>query len=275
MADILPQSYLCATCLVLQGASHRSVFSSLEQGNIVDLHLPLDKEVIQSYTSCQMNTNESPFEQPSVTVDVLIFTINADQLNVLLIKRATRPYKGSWSIPGGFLHRGESLEQAALRVALEKTGVKDIYLEQLYTFGDPDRDPRARIVTVTYVALIPWKKLERPSSERVSDIAWFPINELPSLAFDHKHIVEYGLARLKAKITYSNIVYALLPERFRLSDLQKIHEVILGKPLDKRNFRKRLLSLDVLVETGEKEITGAHRPAMLYSFKTRDLVFFD
>ncbi len=221
-----------------------------------------------------MNTNEVPFEQPSVTVDVLILTINQDRLSVLLVKRADRPYKGSWSLPGGFLLRGESLDQAALRVALEKTGVKDIYLEQLYTFGDPDRDPRARVVTVTYVALIPWKKLERPRSERISDLNWFPVNELPVLAFDHKAILEYGLARLKAKVTYSNIVYGLLPDKFRLSDLQRIHEIILGKPLDKRNFRKRMLSLGLLKETGEQEIAGAHRPAMLYRFKTRDIVFF-
>ncbi len=222
-----------------------------------------------------MDTNELQIEQPSVTVDVLIFSINDDQLNVLFIQRSEQPYKGLWAVPGAFIKVGESLEEAALRVTREKTGVSDIYLEQLYTFGDPGRDPRARVVTVTYFALIPWKELHRPVSERVSDIRWFPVNKLPSLAFDHKQIVEYGVARLKAKVTYSNVARGLLQDRFRLSDLQRIYEAILGKTLDKRNFRKQILSLGLLVKTGQREVSGAHRPAMLYRFKSRDLVLFD
>ncbi len=222
-----------------------------------------------------MNTNDAPIEQPSVTVDVLIFTITDDRLHVLLVKRAERPFKGAWAIPGAFIRRGESLEQAAKRVALDKTAVQELYLEQLYTFGEPDRDPRARVVTVTYFALIPWKQLEQPASQLVSETRWFPVDETPDLAFDHCHILEYGLARLKAKASYSNIVYGLLPDKFRLSDLQRIYEIILGRPLDKRNFRKRILSMGLLARTGQKEVVGAHRPAELYRFKTREIVFFD
>lgn len=222
-----------------------------------------------------MNTNELPIEQPSVTVDVLIFAIRTGQLHLLLVERAEPPYSGMWALPGGFIRMGESLEEAALRVCQEKTGVHDLYLEQLYTFGDPNRDPRARVITVAYIALIPWQKLERPTSERVSDIGWFPVQQLPPLAFDHREIVAYGRARLKAKVTYSNIVYGLLPDKFRLSDLQHIYEVILNKPLDKRNFRKQILSLGLLEETGEKESNGAHRPAMLYRFKDHEIIFFD
>ncbi|MGB8644544.1 MAG: NUDIX domain-containing protein [Anaerolineae bacterium] len=222
-----------------------------------------------------MDTNETPVEQASVTVDVLILSIDDGRLSALLVKRAEKPYPGMWAIPGAFIWKGESLEEAAKRVALDKIGVEDLYLEQLYTFGDPDRDPRKRVVTVTYLSLIPWKKLGPPVSRQVSEVRWFPVKEAPALAFDHAHILEYGRARLEAKASYSNIVYGLLPDKFRLSDLQRIYEIILDKPLDKRNFRKRMLSLGLLARTGQKEVVGAHRPAELYRFKTREIVFFD
>lgn len=221
------------------------------------------------------NTNEPSYEQASVTIDLVIFTINNDQLKVLLVKRGIQPFLGQWSIPGGFLQRGESLEEAALRIMEEKTGVKDVYLEQLYTFGRPDRDPRSRIVTVTYFALIPWKRLARPLSKNVTEVDWFSTSELPELAFDHREIVDFAVNRLRAKAGYSSIAYGLLPECFRLSDLQKVYEVILDRRLDKRNFRKRMLASGLLEETGKKDMTGAHRPAMLYEFKKRELVFFD
>lgn len=221
------------------------------------------------------NTNLARYEQTSVTVDLVIFTENEGQLKVLLVKRAAEPFAGQWSVPGGFLLKGESLDAAAMRVMEEKTGVKDVYLEQLYTFGMPDRDPRARIVTVTYFALIPWKRLAQPQSSRVTDVGWFPVHELPRLAFDHGDIVAFAVNRLRAKAGYSSIVYGLLPERFRLSDLQKVYEVIMNRSFDKRNFRKRMLASGLLEETGKKDMVGAHRPAMLYQFKKRELVFFD
>ena len=222
-----------------------------------------------------MDTNKVKFEKASVTVDVLIFTVEERDLKVLLVKRANKPFANSWAIPGGFLLKGESLDEAAFRILIDKTGVTDVYLEQLYTFGDPERDPRGRVATVSYFALIPFKKFAEPSSPKVSEIKWFSIKDIPSLAFDHNKILRYALSRLRGKVGYSNIVYGLLPERFRFSDLQKLYEVVLNKELDKRNFRKRMFNLGLLESTGEKEVSGAHRPAMLYKFKSREVVFFD
>jgi 8-oxo-dGTP diphosphatase len=221
------------------------------------------------------NTNYPEYEQPAVTVDLVIFTVSAEKLKALLVKRAREPYAGSWSIPGGFLKLGESLDDAAVRVMHEKTGVREVYLEQLYTFGRPERDPRTRVITVTYIALIPWQDLVQPESGKVTDLGWFDVNELPGLAFDHREILIYAVNRLRAKATYSNIVYGLLPVDFRLSDLQKIYEIITDRPLDKRNFRKRMLATGLLKGTGKKELTGAHRPAMLYCFKKREYVLME
>jgi 8-oxo-dGTP diphosphatase len=222
-----------------------------------------------------MNTNYNEYELPGVTVDLVIFTVSKDALKVMLVKRAEAPFSGYWSLPGGFLKVGESLDEAALRVLEEKTGVRDLYLEQLYTFGEPDRDPRARVITVTYFALIPWKNLVTPDSNKVTDVTWHSTGQVPRLAFDHKDIINYAVQRLRAKAGYSNIVYGLMPEKFRLSDLQKMYEIILNKPLDKRNFRKRMLASGLLQETGKKEIAGAHRPAMLYQFKKMEIAFLD
>jgi len=222
-----------------------------------------------------MNTNYSEYEHPEVTVDLVIFTVNEEKLKALLVKRAEQPFRGVWSIPGGFLKTGESLEGAAIRVMQEKTGVKEIYLEQLYTFGNPERDPRTRVITVTYFALIPWTDLLQPESKKIADLAWHAVDRLPELAFDHREILDYATNRLRTKASYSNIVYGLLPTQFRLSDLQRIYEIIIDKDLDKRNFRKRMLATGLLQETGKKEIVGAHRPAMLYQFKKREFVLLD
>lgn len=221
-----------------------------------------------------INTKYPAYEQPGVTVDLVIFTVKEEKLHVLLVRRAEEPFAGYWSIPGGFLLKSESLEDAALRVMQEKTRVKGVYLEQLYTFGDPERDPRARIITVTYFALIPWKNLPQPESHKISGLEWQAVDQVGELAFDHHEILTYALNRLQAKAGYSNIVYALLPEAFRLSDLQKMYEIIFNQKLDKRNFRKRMLASGLLKETGRKEISGAHRPAMLYQFIKREMVFF-
>ena len=218
-----------------------------------------------------MNTNYAQYEQPGVTVDLVILTVDEQRLKVLLARRAEEPFAGAWSIPGGFLKLGESLEAAAARVMDEKTGIREAYLEQLYTFGEPGRDPRARVITVAYFALIPWKSLAKPPSAKVSDLAWHPADAAPRLAFDHRRILAYAVERLRAKAGYSNIVYGLMPQAFRLSDLQRMYEIIGGRPLDKRNFRKRMLATGLLQETGGTDMTGAHRPAMLYRFKKREL----
>ena len=222
-----------------------------------------------------MNTKYPGFEQPAVTVDLVIFTVNEDMLKVMLVKRAEEPFADSWSLPGGFIKNSESLEAAALRVLKEKAGVENVYVEQLYTFGDPNRDPRARVITVTYFALIPWKDLFPPPSDKVTDLRWASVNHLPKLAFDHREIVSYAVQRLRAKASYSNIVYSLMPRQFRLSELQRMYEIIINHKLDKRNFRKRMLATRLLQETGRKDVAGAHRPAMLYKFKKMEIAFLD
>jgi len=222
-----------------------------------------------------MNTKYLGYEQTAVTVDLVIFTVNDDLLKIMLVKRAEDPFADSWSLPGGFLKASESLEEAALRVLQEKTGVENVYLEQLYTFGELDRDPRARVITVTYFALIPWKDLVQPPSDKITGLMWAPVNHLPKFAFDHKEIAAYAVKRLRAKASYSNIVYGLMPRQFRLSELQSMYEIIINHKLDKRNFRKRMLATGLLQETGRKDLAGAHRPAMLYKFKKMEIAFLD
>ncbi len=221
------------------------------------------------------DTKEMNYEEPGVTVDVVIFTISEDRLNVLLVKRNEEPFRGRWALPGGFLLQGESLEGAVKRIVDQKAGLKASYFEQLYTFGQPDRDPRSRVITVAYFALVPWTRLPEPVSPKVAGVEWTPTVYLPELAFDHNRIVFYAVERLRAKIAYSSIAVGLLPTMFRLSDLQRLYEIILGRELDKRNFRKKMHATGLLEETGQREIIGAHRPAMLYRFKEKKVVNID
>ena len=220
------------------------------------------------------NTKYAGYEQPGVTVDLSIFTVNEHQLKVMLVRRAESPFQGCWSLPGGFLKVGESLDEAAQRVLNEKSAVSNVYVEQLYTFGNPARDPRSRVITVAYIALIPWQSLPKPESQKVTDLTWFAVDELPNLAFDHADILEYAVKRLRAKSSYSNIVHGLMPKQFRLSELQSMYESIINDQLDKRNFRKQMLATGLLKETGKKDLAGAHRPAMLYQFKSKEIIFF-
>ncbi len=222
-----------------------------------------------------MNTPIDKYPHPSVTTDVLLFSVLEGELNILLVKRNIEPFKGSWALPGGFVHQAESLEQAAMRVLKDKGSVDNVYLEQLFTFGDPNRDPRSWVITVTYLALADSKNWELKTSEAGMEAKLFPIKSLPKLAFDHRKIIDYGLERLRNKIGYSNIVLGLLPDNFTLSDLQKMHEIILGTKLDKRNFRKKILSTGLLLPTGNKSDGKAHRPAAFYKFKDRKLVITD
>lgn len=207
------------------------------------------------------------YDRPSVTTDVVIFTLLDGELKVLLIKRRRWPYEGMWAIPGGFVHMDESLEQAARRELEEETGVHDVYLEQLYTFGDPHRDPRTRVITVAYYALVSADRLElRAGAEEAEEVRWWSAYELPELAFDHGTIVRYAIQRLRYKLEYSAVGFQLLPETFTLSELQAAYETILREPLDKRNFRRKVLAADILEET-ELYRGGDHRPARLYRFK--------
>ena len=208
----------------------------------------------------------SKYERPSVTVDVVIFSLVADDLKVLLIKRQVRPYDGMWAIPGSFVGIHESLEAAADRALAEETGVHDVYSEQLFTFGDPKRDPRTRVITVAYFALVPFESVNQ-ISERTSETQWFSVFDVPQLAFDHEEILDYAITRLRYKLEYTSVGFQLLPDVFTLTELQKAYEIILGENLDKRNFRRKILSADVLEETGEKRKEGEGRPAMLYRYR--------
>ncbi len=207
--------------------------------------------------------------KPSVTVDVVIMTLRDDELQVLLIKRDIAPYRGRWAIPGGFVHLDESLEAAARRELREETGVSDVYLEQLYTFGEPGRDPRGRVVSVAYIALVP-APLAVIAGSDAREARWWPLSQLPALAFDHEEILQYALTRLRYKIEYSAIGFRLLPPHFTLTELQQAYEIILGEPLDKRNFRRRIIEAQVIEPTDEIR-SGEGRPARLYRFR-RDAV---
>ena len=204
-----------------------------------------------------------------VTVDVVIFTIVEHALSVLLVQRGHEPDRGAWAIPGGFVRDDESLDEAALRELREETGVADVYLEQLYTFGEPRRDPRRRIVTVAYYALIATDRAQlAPGTDTVA-AQWWPVAALPEvLAFDHAHILAYAIQRLRAKIGYTNIGFELLPAAFSLTELQSVYEAILGRTLDKRNFRKRIEQQNVVEPLDEWRRAGASRPARLYRFRS-------
>ncbi len=211
----------------------------------------------------------SHYERPSVTVDVVILTVRNRRLQVLLVKRRHWPFEGMWAIPGGFVKPNESLEDAARRELEEETGVREEYLEQLYTFGDPGRDPRTRVITVVYYALIRADHLTLTAADDAADAQWFPMYDLPPLAFDHEVILEYTRQRLRAKLEYTMIGFQLLPKEFTLSELQEVYEAIQGRPLDKRNFRKKVLSTGILQQTAHIRKLGQHRPAALYRFNPR------
>ncbi len=214
------------------------------------------------------------YPHPAVTTDIVIFTIRDDELKVLLIYRALPPYKNEWALPGGFIKEEESLEEGARRELEEETGVKKVFLEQLYTFGQPDRDPRERVITVAYYALVPSDELEIRAASDAESVRWFRIKKLPDLAFDHKRILKMAYERLTAKLDYSTIAFQFMPKDFTLSELQHVYEVILREPIDKRNFRKRTLSLNLIKETGKERKAGAHRPAKLYRVKNPDRIHF-
>jgi 8-oxo-dGTP diphosphatase len=214
------------------------------------------------------------YPHPAVTTDVVIFTIREQQLELLLVQRRSRPFKDSWALPGGFVEIDEDLETCALRELEEETGVTGVYLEQLYSFGNPGRDPRERVISVAYYALVPPDRLNIRAASDASDVGWFKVNDLPPLAFDHEVIVLMAHQRLAAKLNYSTIALQFMPEKFTLSELQRVYETIQGGSLDKRNFRKRLISLDCIKDTGNYRRDGNHRPARLYAVKSPGTVEF-
>ena len=212
-----------------------------------------------------MHTDDYP--RPALTVDIVIFTLRENRLQVLLIRRLNEPYAGSWALPGGFVQMNESLEDAASRELNEETGITEAYLEQLYTFGDPLRDPRGRVVSVAYFALIRTDAAVRTEGgSDASQARWFRADELPALSFDHDEIVAYALRRLRYKLEYTAVGFELLPEDFTLTEIQHTYEIILGEALDKRNFRRRMLASGIIEATQLKK-GGEGRPARLYRYR--------
>ena len=206
------------------------------------------------------------FPRPALSVDCVVFGLDDQDLKVLLIQRDLDPFAGKWALPGGFVHEEETLEDAARRELREETALNRVFLEQLYTFGDPRRDPRERVVTVAYYALVNIRDHRVRASTDARNAAWFAVTDLPSLAFDHDLILETARERLRGKLSYQPIGFELLPRQFTLFQLQRLYETILEKPLDKRNFRRKILAMGLLQETDEIEQDVAHRAARLYRF---------
>jgi 8-oxo-dGTP diphosphatase len=211
----------------------------------------------------------SDYPRPSVTVDLVILTIAEDDLMVLLIRRGQEPFKGRWALPGGFVEIDESLEQAAARELQEEVGVTKVYLEQLYTFGTPKRDPRGRVISVSYFALVDAERQRIVAASDAADARWHSVFDPPKLAFDHRKILDYALWRLRNKIEWTTVGYELLPKKFTLSELQRVYEIILQRPVDKRNFRKKILAQGQIIELDETRSDVAHRPARLYTFRKK------
>jgi 8-oxo-dGTP diphosphatase len=206
------------------------------------------------------------YPRPALTVDCVVFGFDETELKVLLIQRGLEPFKGRWALPGGFVRLEETLEEAARRELEEEAGLKQVFLEQLYTFGAVKRDPRERVVSVAYYALVKMSAHQTKAATDAADAKWFPIAESPKLAFDHADILQTALGRLKAKVRYEPIGFELLPPKFTLSQLQRLYEAVLEVELDKRNFRKKMMSYDLLLPLKEQQLTGRHRPAQLYRF---------
>jgi len=211
------------------------------------------------------------YHSPILTVDAVIFELVDGELNVLLIRRTNEPFQGAWALPGGYNAAGDTTRQALARVLTTKVGVEpgDLPLvEQLYTFDTIGRDPRGDAVSVAYMGLC--QQLELQADDSVQTPTFYPLGKLPELAYDHADIIKYALERLRSKVTYTNSIFALMPGRFTMTQLQQAYEAVLGRPLDKRNFRKKMLALDVLQPTEDYYQDGAHRPALLYTFKKQD-----
>jgi len=217
------------------------------------------------------------YPRPSVTVDCVVFGLDLanEDLKILLIQRKRDPFAGLWAFPGGFVEEKETLEQSAKRELQEETGISRLYLEQLYTFGDPGRDPRGHTVTVAYYALVKLSDHTPKAADDAKAVDWFSVSKPPKLAFDHAKILKVALQRLRAKVRYQPIGFELLPAKFTLSQLQRLYEIVLERPLDKRNFRKKILGMGLLIDLKETQKDVAHRAAQLYRFdeqRYKDLV---
>lgn len=206
------------------------------------------------------------YPRPALTVDCVVFGYDADALKLLLIERKTSPFQHTWALPGGFVGMEETIDDAARRELVEETGMASVFLEQLYTFGDVHRDPRGRVVSVAYYALVALAGHSLRAATDARDAQWFPVRDIPSLAFDHAHILGVAIERLQAKVCYQPIGFELLPQKFTLTQLQQLYEIILEQPIDKRNFRKKMLAMNLLQPLNEFQQGARNRPAQLYKF---------
>jgi 8-oxo-dGTP diphosphatase len=209
------------------------------------------------------------YARPALTVDCVVFGFDEGELKVMLIQRDLPPFEGKWALPGGFVRVDETLDDAARRELEEETGISKVFLEQLYTVGDLDRDPRERVVSVAYYALVKLSDYRIQPTTDARNAAWFGVSDIPRLAFDHDKILALALQRLQGKVRYQPIGFELLPPKFTLSQLQHLYETVLEQKFDKRNFRKKILSMGLLIELDEIEQDVAHRAARLYQFDER------
>lgn len=225
-----------------------------------------EKEYLEAY-------NENNYKRLSVAVDLLVFTIEDDRLKIVLIERDEYPYKNMLSLPGVFVRQEEPLDEAAKRGIAEETGIQNIYFEQLYTWGEVERDPRMRIISVSYLSLVQSEKIQLAAGKRSVSVALYDVEEIFSgkaaLAFDHKKMIEYGRERIKNKVEYTNIAFEFLPEEFTLPELQKVYEILLGKTLYKAGFRRKILP--ILEETERMTSGDAHRPSKYYRLKETEM----
>lgn len=208
----------------------------------------------------------SAYPQPSVTIDCVVFGYDTVTLSVLLLNRKEGPFDGEWTLPGGFLRLDETLEDAANRILITKTGVANLFLEQLYTFGAIDRDPRGRVLSVAYFTLINPERFEVIVGNMTNEVRWFALNQRPHLGFDHDVVVDTAIQRLRAKVTYQPIGFELLNTRFTVGELQHLYECILQTPLDRRNFYKKIMSTGILKGTGDKRKGEKNRAPELFEF---------
>lgn len=211
------------------------------------------------------------YPRPAVTVDCVVFglALEEQELKVLLIQRQLEPFAGAWALPGGFVRMDETLEEAARRELQEETGLNKLYLEQLYTFGDLERDPRGRVITVAYYALVKLGDHKAKAATDAREARWFSIQQIPEVVFDHQQIIDTAVQRLQGKVRYQPIGFELLPKKFSLFQLQKLYEIVLERELDKRNFRKKILAMGLLEALDEWQDDVAHRAARLYRFDER------
>ncbi len=219
---------------------------------------------------CQIYAYMGVKQDIKVSVDAVVFGYEVkNNLSVLLIKRGIEPFKNQWALPGGLVLNDETLEEAVLRELKEETGITIDYLEQLYTFGTPKRDPRNRVISVSYFGLVKPNHFDIKAATDAADVKWFNLDELPKLAFDHQVIVDTAHQRLKSKLSYQPIGFDLLNDEFPFSDLENLYMTILEKEIDRRNFRKKMLSFGIIQETNKIEKIGSGRPAKLFKFNKK------